>query len=105
MQRYCLETTFIIDFLRGEEDALAKYTAIKDQKLETTAVVAWEILRGPKLCGRVREYNAAIRFLERLDTLPFTVRTSRRAAELELALKEQGRSVNLIDSFPVTGVE
>ena len=63
MQRYCLETSFIIDFLREKNDAIEKYREIKAQKLETTSVVAWEILRGPKLYGRVKEYNAAIKFL------------------------------------------
>ena len=45
----------------------------------------------------MREYNEALRFLERLDILPFTLRTSRIASELELDLKEKGQSVNLID--------
>lgn len=97
MQRYCLETSFIVDFLRGAEDAIAQYKAIEGQKLETTAIVAWEILRGPKLCGRVKEYNEAIRFLEPLDILPFTLTASRIASEIELDMKEKGRSVNLID--------
>jgi len=63
MQRYCFETSFIIDFLREKNDAIEKYREIKAHKLETTSVVAWEILRGPKLYGRVKEYNAAIKFL------------------------------------------
>lgn len=97
MQRYCLETSFIIDFLKGAEDAIALYRAIKGQKLETTSVVAWEILRGPKLSGRVKEYNEVIRFLDRLDILPLTLTSSRIASEIELDLKDKGRSVNLID--------
>jgi len=97
MQRYCLETSFVIDFLREKEDAIEKYREIKKQKLETSSVVAWEILRGPKLYGRVKEYNDAIKFLERLNILPFTLTSSRIASEIELELKEKGRSVNLID--------
>ena len=38
-----------------------------------------------------------IKFLERLNILPFTLTTSRIASEIELDLKEKGRSVNLID--------
>ncbi|MGB2728248.1 MAG: type II toxin-antitoxin system VapC family toxin [Halobacteriota archaeon] len=97
MQRYCLETSFVIDFLREKGNAIEKYRVIKKQKLETTSVVAWEILRGPKLYGRVKEYNEAIKFLERLNILPFTLTSSRIASEIELDLKEKGRSVNLID--------
>ncbi len=97
MQRYCLETSFVIDFLREKGNAIEKYKVIKEQKLETTSVVAWEILRGPKLYGRVKEYNEAIKFLERLNILPFTLTSSRIASEIELDLKEKGRGVNLID--------
>ena len=97
MQRYCLETTFIIDFLRGKEAAIGKYEAIKGLQLETTAVVAWEILRGPKLCGRVKEYDSALRFLEQLAIVPFTLTASRITAEIEQDLQENGQKVNLID--------
>lgn len=97
MQRYCLETSFVVDFLREKGNAIEMYRVIKEQKLETTSVVAWEILRGPKLYGRVKEYNEAIKFLERLNILPFTLTSSRIASEIELDLKEKGRSVNLVD--------
>ena len=97
MQRYCLETSFIVDFLREKEDAIEKYREIKGRKLETTSVVAWEVLRGPKLTGRVKEYKEAVKLFERLNILPFTLTSSRIASEIELDLKEKGRSVNLID--------
>jgi predicted nucleic acid-binding protein len=97
MQRYCLETSFIIDFLREKEDAIEKYIAIKKQKLETSSVVAWEILRGPKLTGRVKEYKVAVKLFERLNILPFTLTSARIASEIELELKGKGRNVNLID--------
>ena len=97
MQRYCLETSFVIDFLREKEDAIEKYREIKGRKLETTSVVAWEVLRGPKLTGRVKEYKEAVKLFERLNILPFTLASSRIASEIELDLKEKGRSLNLID--------
>lgn len=97
MQRYCLETSFIVDFLREKEDAIEKYREIKGRKLETTSVVAWEVLRGPKLTGRVKEYKEAVKLFERLNILPFTLTSSRIASEIELDLKEKGRSINLID--------
>jgi len=97
MQRYCLETSFIVDFLREKEGAIEKYREIKGRKLETTSVVAWEVLRGPKLTGRVKEYKEAVKLFERLNILPFTLTSSRIASEIELDLKEKGRSINLID--------
>jgi len=97
MRSYCLETTFIVDFLRGEKAALERYESIKALRLMTTAVVAWEILRGPKLCGRGKEYNTALRFLEQLDILPFTLTAARIAAEIEWDLEEKGQKTNLVD--------
>jgi hypothetical protein len=33
MQSYCLERTFVVDFLRGEKAALEKYESIKALRL------------------------------------------------------------------------
>jgi predicted nucleic acid-binding protein len=97
MRKYCLETTFLIDFLRGKEPAVEKYDEIRKFELVTTSIVAWEILRGPKLAGRVREYNEAVKLLERLRILPFTSASSRIAAEIETELRKKRREVNLVD--------
>jgi predicted nucleic acid-binding protein len=59
--------------------------------------VVCEILRGPKLAGRMKEYNDAVRLLERLTVLPFTTASARIATNIELELKEKGRQVNLIE--------
>lgn len=83
--------------MREKEGAIEKYREIKGRKLETTSVVAWEVLRGPKLTGRVKEYKEAVKLFERLNILPFTLTSSRIASEIELDLKEKGRSINLID--------
>jgi len=96
-QRYCLETTFLVDFLRGKEHSIQKYKEIREYPLLTTSIVAWEILRGPKIAGRVKEYSDAVRFLERLTVLPFTASSARIAANIEFELKEKGRQMNLID--------
>ena len=94
-QRYCLETSFLIDFLRGKDSALSKYKQIREYELLTTSIVAWEILRGPKLVKRVREYNDAVKLIEKLTVLPFTSASARIATEIELDLKEKGREVNI----------
>jgi len=97
MPAYCLETSFLVDFLRGRKRAINKYEEIKGGKLETTSVVAWEVLRGPKLVGRVKEYEKAVRLLGRLKVVPFTLTSARIASEIERDLRKRGREVNLID--------
>ncbi len=46
---FCLETTFLVDLLKGEEKAIETYKKIRDSKLSTTSISAWELIRGPKL--------------------------------------------------------
>ena len=97
MPRYCLETTFLIDFLRGKESAINKYKEIKGEKLETTSIVAWEVLRGPKLVNRVKEYKEAVRLLNRLRVIPFTFTSARIASEIEQDLRKEGMEINPLD--------
>lgn len=97
MQRYCLETTFLVDFLRGRERAIKMYEKIRGHRLETTSITAWEILRGPKVVGREEEYKIAVRLLERLRVLPFTMNSARIAADIEAELRKKGREINLVD--------
>ncbi len=97
MQEYCLDTTFLIDFLKGKKEAIDFYKKIRNAKLYTTSISAWEILRGPKLIGKDREYNIALNLLENLDVLPFTINSAKVSAEIERNLREKGLEVNLID--------
>ena len=97
MPTYCLETSFLVDFLRGKELAINKYEEIKGRKLETTSIVAWEVLRGPKLVGRVKEYEKAVRLLSRLKVVPFTLTSARIASEIEQDLRKKGKKINPID--------
>jgi len=94
---HCLETSFLVDFLRGKEPAVNKYEEIKNEKLVTTSIVAWEILRGSKLVGKMKEYENAVRLLSRFRVVPFTITSAKIASEIEHDLKRKGKDVNLID--------
>ena len=88
MQKFCLETSFLIDFLRGKEQAVEKYK-MRKAELVTTSIVALEILRGAKLVGRVKEYKDALKLLERLTILPFTLLSSIIAVNIEFELRKK----------------
>ncbi|AAB89764.1 MULTISPECIES: type II toxin-antitoxin system VapC family toxin [Archaeoglobus] len=94
---FCLETTFLIDLLRGRDEALKFYAKIRDSKLYTTSISAWELLRGPKLIGKDKEFEVAVELLESLDVLPFSFNSAKIAVEIEKDLREKGMEVNLID--------
>ena len=97
MQKYCLETTFLVDFLRGKKEAIEMYRRIRKYKLETTSITAWEILRGPKIIGREEEYKTAVRLLGRLKVLPFTMTSARIAADIEVEQRKKGREISIVD--------
>lgn len=94
---FCLETTFLIDLLRGRDEALKFYAKIRDSKLYTTSISAWGLLRGPKLIGKEKEFEVAVELLESLDVLPFSFNSAKIAVEIEKDLREKGMEVNLID--------
>jgi predicted nucleic acid-binding protein len=94
---FCIETTFLIDLLRGRDEALKFYAKIRDSKLYTTSISAWELLRGPKLIGKEKEFEVAVELLESLDVLPFSFNSAKIAVEIEKDLREKGIEVNLID--------
>ncbi len=94
---FCLETTFLVDLLKGEEKAIETYKKIRDSKLSTTSISAWELIRGPKLIGRKKELEVALEMLENIDILPFSFNSAKIAAEVESRLREKGLEINLID--------
>ncbi len=94
---FCLETTFLVDLLKGEKRAIETYRKIQDSKLFTTSISAWELIRGPKLAGKRKEFEIALEMLENIDILPFSFSSAKIAAEVESYLKEKGLEINLVD--------
>ena len=94
---FCLETTFLIDLLKGEERAMEFYRKLRDSKICTTSISAWEILRGPRLIGKKDEFEATLEMLENIDILPFSFNSAKIVSEVESSLKKKGLEVNLVD--------
>lgn len=94
---FCLETTFLVDLLKGEKRAIEAYKKIRDSKFYTTSISAWELVRGPKLAGRKKELETALKMLENIDILPFSFKSAKIAAEVERHLREKGMEINLVD--------
>ncbi len=94
---FCLETTFLIDLLKGKKDAIDVYIKIRDSKLYTTSISAWELLRGPKLVEKEEEFKVAVEMLENLEILPFSFKSAQIAVEIEDSLRKKGMEINLID--------
>ncbi len=94
---FCLKTTFLIDLLKGGERAVEVYKKLRDSKIHTTSISAWEIIRGPRLIGKKEEFEVALEMLENIDVLPFSFNSAKIVSEVENSLKKKGLEMNLVD--------
>ena len=88
----CLDSSTIIDFLRGHGPSvklIGSYEA-RNEVLTTTVVSVYELLRSPS--KRSREEAEA--FLSKLFIYPLTEAAARRSAEMCLALKSKGVTID-----------
>jgi tRNA(fMet)-specific endonuclease VapC len=79
----CFDSTFLIDYVRGEASAVDKVRELLEsaERLTTPAVAAAELLVGAHYRGG-RELSRTLEFLERLDVLAFDVAEAAEAGRL-----------------------
>lgn len=97
----CLESSFLIDWFRGQEyarDFLGDTPP--DERLQVPTVVLHELLVGalgsggyPSTSGEV--YQA----LEHIEFVPLTTTAAEQAAEIRVALTDQGEKIGGVDSL------
>lgn len=88
---YCLETSFIIDLLKGEAEAVKKYNEITGRTLYTTSITAYELLRLGKDDDKIKA------LLHRLVTLNFGFGDVLEAVKIEKDLKKKGKMIKVFD--------
>lgn len=95
-----LETSFVIDLLRGNPRALAKAREL-DGRGETTYLptpVLFELWEGVARSVRVRKSRRLLEdFIKAQDLLPFAPEDAREAGFLSGKLKKQGRPMGTVD--------
>lgn len=96
----CLETSFLIDVLRGHEAAVDVVDAIdaEDVRPTVTPVVAAEVWVGAAL-GSSEERETAEALIESLTWLPFTRRAARRTGTIRAELARTGEPVGSTDAM------
>jgi predicted nucleic acid-binding protein len=79
----CFDSTFLIDYMRGEPSAVAKVRELVEstERLATPAVAAAELLVGAYYRGG-GELTRTLEFLERLEVLPFDVAEAAEAGRI-----------------------
>ncbi|MCI4350165.1 MAG: type II toxin-antitoxin system VapC family toxin [Thermoplasmata archaeon] len=80
---HCFDTTFLIDYARGEDWAVRKVADLLSagERLATPAVAAAEVLVGAHYRGG-RVLAKTLEFLERLEVLPFEIGEATEAGRL-----------------------
>lgn len=98
MTTRCLDSTLLIDLLRGSRAAVQRTQTLQEsgELLKTAAPCVAELLRGVHFSGKkLRE--AAEGLLNQLEVLPVDERAARRAGEFAAETARRGREVGLID--------
>jgi predicted nucleic acid-binding protein len=79
----CFDSTFLIDYVRGEASAVEKVRELLEatERLTTPAVAVAEVLVGAHYRGG-RELARTLEFLELLDVLPFDLAEAAEAGRI-----------------------
>jgi predicted nucleic acid-binding protein len=95
----CLETTFLIDVLRGHEAAREIVEALETDGVRPTVspVAAAELWVGAQRSSP-SEQEVTATLLESLTWLPFSRRAARRAGELRATLADAGDPIGITDA-------
>jgi predicted nucleic acid-binding protein len=96
------DTSFLIDAMRGNREALAKLNELEkeDELLCTTSLNALELFRGAYLSSKTEEKIAKVRrILEQLLVLPITEETYDVYGAIFSALISQGQQIGDFDEI------
>lgn len=98
--RYCLESSFIIDLLKGLDEAINLYKEIKDAPLTITAIASvalFEILRGEeKNPEKIQSFDE---LRSKLVVLAFGEREAQEASNVEKTIHQKGDTIHPLDLF------
>lgn len=95
---HCFDTTFLVDYVRGENSAVGKVRELLEsaERLTTPAAAAAEVLVGAHYRGG-RELARTLEFLENLDVLPFDVAEAAEAGRMGAESLHRGSPLAGID--------
>lgn len=96
----CLETSFLVDLLRGRAAARSVMEELDSAgtRPTLTPVVAAEVWVGAEI-GSSDERAAAATLLESLTWLPFTRAAARRAGGIRAELMDEGTPIGITDAM------
>ena len=95
----CLETTFIVDFLRGVESAVERMHQLVSgsEAVTVAAPTIVELATGAHLAESPHEQEQLHELLTRLTTLPLDQRAALLTGELQAKLIKAGETIGHVD--------
>ena len=96
-----LDTTLLIDFLKGNKDAIRKMQDLEGDEIATTMHNVFEVTVGiyKKNKGTESELISFERMLAGMAFLDFDWNSSLMAAQISVQMIRSGKEINLVDCF------
>ncbi|PSG99635.1 MAG: hypothetical protein BRC28_03710 [Nanohaloarchaea archaeon SW_4_43_9] len=92
-----LDTSFLIDYLKGKEYALDYLENNSEEAFYTSSLTMFELYRGELKSDGIPDIEALRERLEWLKTAEIDDKTAEKAARIEKRLSSQGKKINLAD--------
>ena len=98
MDQICLDSTWIYDFLKGKQNAMAALEAVKSShSLTTTSINAYEVIYGLLRKNEMEKLDAVMQFFKSVRMLDFDLVAAGKAAQIGMALEKKGKTINEFD--------
>jgi len=95
-----LETSIIVALLKNEEEAKEKIASLEvsGERISTTAITAYELLKGAQISSRSEENIAKVReLISTLNILGLSARACEEASKIYEELRDNGRMIGEFD--------
>lgn len=93
----CLDSSFIIDFIRNDKSAIKILDSLKDEIFITTGVNVFEVLFGIYLKGRKADVDVIKEFFDSLVVVNLDYKSADSASKIGVELRKAGKIIELND--------
>ena len=93
----CLDSSFIIDFIRNDENAILKLDSLKHEVLVTTGINVFEVFFGLYAKGRHKDIDHIKEFFDNLNIIDLTRDSAMIASKIGADLVKTGKIIELND--------
>jgi predicted nucleic acid-binding protein len=93
-----VDSSFLVDYARGDDAAIAYLAAHDEEVIGASTVVLSELYRGLMITRDMAREEAMSKY-EWVEAVPFTNETAAEAAEIDVELRADGEMMNKSDVY------